>query len=1148
MNAGDTVKVKVTFSEKVGVVGTSVLSLNSGENAVYLPNVDDDDKTLIYEYKVVAGTASPLSILQNVYPTNIQDDAGNTLNAGLSETILKYNSKNIVIDTTEPATPTVSIAGNSNASSFTQSVGMTIGGTEGNAMIEFSLDAGGSYETYTGAITLPKEGNNNLNTFNVLVKQTDIAGNVSSLSQMKTVVVDLRPTGLKSITTTKPSGVYKAGVLIPLTLEFHKAIKSNSNVTLTLSNNKPITFKPDGKSVYTVNYTTEDGDDVDALFVKNFAGTIIDSATGALVTSFVGVDGSVSAGVVNGTITADNLPKTSNVISIDTAAPKLTGYTVKSLGGTPVITVAKNYLNAGDTVEIAVAFDEAVTISGNSTVTLNNNKKAVYTGTSDDKKTLYYTYTVAGGDDKTDLGIAANIYPNNIQDIAGNTLSAGLADATTLKHDSRNIEIDTVCVAPTLDGIFAGKIYNATQTVTLSGEPGATFYYSVDGGANSQQGQSFSTPTTEGRHPITAYQVDIAGNKSLWANVIEIIVDTAPPKIKSISTTAGSGSYKKGDKFTITAEFTENVTGNITVTLNTTAKVTFANITDSNTATATYTTLSGHDTNALKANSVSGSITDTAGNNITTFDSGFANFAGKNIKIDTTAPEINGFSMTAHSGSTKTGTLNTILQDTATDSNIILNFNEGVSKGSGSIKIERVYKSYPAVMEVDDYNTHKASISSWYIQRCIGTVNNNGTEPDTNAKYVLKYAINHGAYARASDITDSTQKAVYDYFADKEYNVTTIDVNSGLVTIGKNSSTNATSVVTIQLPSKLQKGIIYKVTFTEGTFVDLVGNKCAAESGNKVQFETGPTATPVIRINKLSGQGPGNQPYTTGVKVSSEMHDAELYFAQSNNSVNSDSNSVDKVKNPTSFASYSSEETLKVTNDQDGAIFKLWAKTTKDGLTDGEVYKELAYKTVIKLGGGSRYVRGSDSTGGVSATTEFPASWYDILSTAQGGSSCWVTWHILKSFQWKEYDPNAYHDDKTDNRWIGSENEVTKPGSCDYINAPEVDGGGSSGDSGNTGSGVTITVTWTADYDVWGAGAYVYAWVWGGSGGDKFVSCSPDHNGSDKKVTFVLPAGYKNFKLVRLSENTPSWDKAWNESSNIENVSGTSHTVTFYNK
>ena len=1028
LNAGDTVKIKVTFSEKVGVVGTSVLSLNSGENAVYLSNDDAniDDKTLIYEYKVVAGTASPLSILQNVYPTNIQDDAGNTLNAGLSETILKYNSKNIVIDTTEPATPTVSIAGNSNASSFTQSVGMTIGGTETNAMIEFSLDAGGNYETYTGAITLPKEGNNKLNTFNVLAKQTDIAGNVSSLSQMKTVVVDLRPTGLKSITTTKPAGVYKAGVLIPLTLDFHKAIKSNSDVTLTLSNDKTITFKPDGKSVYTVNYTTASGDDVDALFVKNFAGTIIDSATGVSVSSFEGVDcNEVSDGKVNGTIMATNLPKTSNVISIDTAAPKLTGYTVNSLGGTPVAD-SKNYLNAGDTVEIAVKFDEAVTISGDSTVTLNNNKKAVYTGTSEDKKILYYTYTVSGGDDIEDLGIAASIYPNNIQDIAGNVLASGTTK-TSLMYNDKNIVIDTVCVAPTLDGISAGKIYNAAQKVTLTGETGATFYYSVDGGANSQQGQSFSTPTTEGRHPITAYQVDIAGNKSLWANAIEIIVDTAPPAIKSISTTAGSGSYKKGDKFTITAEFTENVTGNITVTLNTGAMVTFDNITDSNTATATYTALSGHDTDGLEASSVSGSITDTAGNNITTFDSGFANFAGKDIKIDTTAPEINGFSMRTYSGSTKTGTLNTILQDTATDSNIVLNFNEGVSKGSGSIKIERVYKSYPAVMEVDDYNTHKASISSWYKQRCIGTVNNNGTEPDTNAKYVLKYDIDHGAYESVDKISNSTQKAVYNYFADKEYNVTTIDVNSGLVTIGKNSSTNATSVVTIQLPSKLQKGIIYKVTFTEGTFVDLVGNKCAAESGSKVQFETGPTATPVIRINKLSGRESGSQPHTTNVKISSEMYGANLYYGTSKrtHNVSGAENTVPSDPSPNSNTTNKQYViTLNAGSNDCAAIFKIFAYVTKTGLSNGDKAKELAFKTLVKSTWQNCYVHGSDSTGGVSATTEFPSSWYESKQTAHLTDAYLVSWHILKSFQWKMVDENG--------KWSNSSNQKAYPGSYGY--------------------------------------------------------------------------------------------------------------------
>lgn len=1148
LNADDTVIIEVNFNEKVEVIGTSVLSLDTNENAIYSKAKDDD--TLIYEYKIGKGNSKTLTVPAGIYPTNIQDVAGNILKTGLqNDTPLSCDGKSMVIDTELPPTPGVYMDGAPGAFenakySATEIVTFRFE-PEGDAKLEYSLDAGANYTKYSsGEVSLPESSNDSLNTYNLRARQTDVAGNVSVLSDMINIVVDLRPIGLKSISTTKPAGVYKAGAEIPLTFEFYKPIESTANITATLSNGANVKIEPDGKSVYTVNYTVGNDDvSTSALFVASLQGDAIkDCATDNFINEFAGVEGGASGGKVNGTITADNLPETGdNVIIIDTAAPKLTGYTVNSLGGTPVAD-SKNYLNAGDTVEIAVKFDEAVTISGDSIVILNNNKKAVYTGTSEDKQILYYTYTVSGGDDETDLGIAANIYPNNIQDIAGNVLASGTTE-TKLMYKSKNIEIDTVCVAPTLDGIFAGKIYNAAQTVTLSGETSAVFYYSVNGGASEAKcnDKTFTTPTTEGRHPITAYQVDIAGNKSLWADAIEIIVDTAPPAIKSISTTAGSGSYKKDDKFTITAEFTENVTTeNLKVTLNTGAMVTFDNITGSNTATATYTALSGHDTNALKANSVSGSITDTAGNNITTFDSGFANFAGKNIKIDTTAPEISSFSMTAHSGSTKTGTLNTILQDTATDSNIVLNFNEGVSKGSGSIKIERVYKSYPAVMEVDDYNIHKAKISGWYKQRCIGTVNNNGTEPDTNAKYVLNYAINHGAYASASDITDSTQKDVYNYFADKEYNVTTIDVNSGLVTIGKNSSTNATSVVTIQLPSKLQKGIIYKVTFTEGTFVDLVGNKCAAESGSKVQFETGPTATPVIRINKISGRGEngtgldgnGSQAYTTGVKVSSEMYNATLYFAQNSNKVDNDSNKVSKVTNPTSYTTCtnSSEVTIS-TSSTKGEIFKLWAYATKEGLATGEVYKELAFKTVIKTGA-SYYLRGSDSTGGVSATTEFPISWYDNLDTAKAKNNYWVSWHVLKSFQWKEHNGGDWVN-------IGGENEVTKPGSYDYIDASEIYDGDDSGDSGNTGSGVTITLTFP-DW-VWDDSAVLYVWVWGGSVSGKWVNVTEK---SSTSATFVLPSGCTGFKVARMAAGaSPNFDTAYNKSGDISYNGTTTYNV-----
>ena len=193
--------------------------------------------------------------------------------------------------------------------------------------------------------------------------------------------------------------------------------------------------------------------------------------------------------------------------------------------------------------------------------------------------------------------------------------------------------------------------------------------------------------------------------------------------------------------------------------------------------------------------------------------------------------------------------------------------------------------------------------------------------------------------------------------------------------------------------------------------------------------------------------------------------------------------------------------------------------------------KELAFKTVIGLGNSGYFVRGSDSTGGVSATTEFPASWYESLSTAQGGNSCWVTWHILKSFQWKEYDPNASHNNDTDNRWIGNENEVTKPGSYDSINAAEI-----------AAEDVTITLTFVDTW--WDGGVNIYAWVWGDGISGSWVKATK----SSSSASFVLPSGCSKFIIVRMNPNGgPSWDAniAHNQSGDIFYDGSTSYSIDF---
>lgn len=1035
LNAEDTLKIKMTFSEVVTGIGSSVLPLNSGESAVYSSGYGT--KTLTYEYKIQSGNAAALKVNANAYPTNIQDVAGNVLSAGLTaETALKYNNKNIAVDTVLPTAPVVKINGSASGSTISavDIAKMTITG-ESNAVMQYSLDAGSTFAKYSAEVSLPGTNNKSLNTYKIMAKQTDLAGNESAMSTLKTLTVDLRPIGIKAVSTTKPGGVYKAGSVIPLTVEFYKAVTSDGNITLTLSNNAVVLLKANGKSVYTVNYTVGASDsNVSELYLKAISGKIKDTLTGNYVNTFEGLasGATVSGGSVSGNIADStvNLAKTgSNVIAIDTIAPQITGYSVRAISDDKHFDSSKYYLNTGDSAEIAVTFSEAVTISGDSSIALSNVKTAEYSGVSSDKKTLYYTYTVGSlGDNSSGLSINENTYPNNVQDMAGNDLTKGLTANSELKYSSKGIVVDIECAAPTLTGIIAGKIYNSTQKVTLKGETGATFYYSYDGGATETKlasGTSFNTPADDGRYQITAYQVDIAGNKSVWAKSVEIIVDTAAPSIKSISTTAGDGIYKAQDRLTITAEFSESVTGDITVVLSSGASVKLS-VSGSSNASSVYTVAAGQNVKKLNVSSISGSIKDDAGNTVSAF-AGYGNFAGKNIEIDTAAPKITEYKVTKYGSNTEVSAfVGTLVQDVKVNSKIVLRFNEKVSKGNGTIKVERVYKSYPAVMEVDEYNTHKTGIGQYYIQRCIGTVDNAGTEPDTNAKYVLKYAIDHGAYETNSGLS-ADQLRVYNYFADKDYNVTEIDVNSGLVTETLDAVSASYSIVTINLPSELKRGILYKITFSAGAFIDQAGNSCNAETGSNVRFETGPTATPVIRINKLSGRENGSQPYTTSVKISSEMSGAKLYVGQ-----NSKTSTSSGVKNSASTSApslsavsgFQTVLTLSAGSNDAAAIFKIWARTEKSGLTDGEMSKELAYKTVIKSTWANCYVRGSDSSGGVSATTEFPTNWYTSEQTAHLSGNDLISWHILKDFQWKMVDEQG--------KWSTANNQKSYPGSYGY--------------------------------------------------------------------------------------------------------------------
>lgn len=493
-----------------------------------------------------------------------------------------------------------------------------------------------------------------------------------------------------------------------------------------------------------------------------------------------------------------------------------------------------------------------------------------------------------------------------------------------------------------------------------------------------------------------------------------IIVDTTAPQIQSIITSVPKGAYGKGSQIDIKVSFdrilgTLDSSGSSTLILNTVfggKKVLFDSnntIVSCNTVTFNYVVSDGENTENLDVLTFEndGMIADDRGNKAITTDCQrmLANF--REIIIDTTVPQVVSYGVNGVSGKD----INTITYNTNVNSKIEIDFNEDIMKNSGSILLERVYKSYPAVLtneEKASYNSIRDFSDYWntfYVNRCIGTVNNNGIEPDREAKWVLKYTYDHGAYETA-DKAGSCKK-LWNYFADVEatagkyvdYNCIRIDVNSGLVKVeGKK--------VTITPPNDLPEGIMFYISVPEGVFLDRANNKNATSKACK--FETVNAAAPVIRINKLSGMESGSQPKSTTFKISSETYNASYYYGFVNTK---DSGNI-PTEAPTVDKPYTTPVSIG-NNDSNAYVYKIFAKTkNKNNENYSGETKELAFKTVItNLNDGAF---GSDSTGGPASTTEFPLAWGEYVKSSVTGKDMskatngyLYSWHILKDFQYK---------------------------------------------------------------------------------------------------------------------------------------------------
>lgn len=271
--AGKELIFKIEFNEDVTVTNENNVKLTfDSVEMEHVKTVKSGSKTLLSTYKVKSGDAA-LSIKGiSANGSEVEDYAENPGNYNYDE----ISFSNVKIDTTSPVAPVISgftdgaVLIDDNAS-----VSVTITGEQG-AAISYSIDNGATWNVYNSAIKLTNNGE-----YKIKAKQTDIAGNESLVSDVKTVTID-KGALIKKISATTFNGTYKADDVINGYIEFRGSVTLSDNfaITLNVKNNeiaeKITEFTKGENNKYNFVYKIEEGDTLESecLNVTGISGTV----------------------------------------------------------------------------------------------------------------------------------------------------------------------------------------------------------------------------------------------------------------------------------------------------------------------------------------------------------------------------------------------------------------------------------------------------------------------------------------------------------------------------------------------------------------------------------------------------------------------------------------------------------------------------------------------------------------------------------------------------------------------------------------------------------------------------------------------------------------------------------------------------------
>jgi len=426
-----------------------------------------------------------------------------TLSDGVSSTYSMAISQNAdPIDANNPVAPTIS---GISAGSFNTDQTFTVSG-EAGATIEYSINNGGLWATYSGAVTVSSEG-----TYNVLARQTDQAGNGPTTSGVITLTID----------KTNPV----APVISDISAGYY-----NTNQTFTVN----------GEAGATIEYSTNNG----GLWTA-YSGAVTLSAEGTYNVLARQTDLAGNGPITSGTITVI-IDKTAS------AAPVISGISAGTYSADQIFTVSGE---AGATIEYSTnngglwtTYTGAVTLSSEGTynVLARQTDQAGNGPTTSGTITVIIDKTIPAkptGLDLSDLSDSGVSDSDNITNDNTPTFTGSAEANSTVKLFNGVTELKsgtadgsggwTITLNTLTDGNYSitAKVYDAASnespasdplTITIDTEKPSPTINSSEISPTNTDPIPFSVSFTEDVYNFDLADITVAGSNTVKQNLLPL--------------------------------------------------------------------------------------------------------------------------------------------------------------------------------------------------------------------------------------------------------------------------------------------------------------------------------------------------------------------------------------------------------------------------------------------------------------------------------------------------------------------------------------------------------------------------------------------------------------------------------------------------